>query len=193
MSLKRYFIALAIAASVLVSSVPGASATFQALAGTTPASTADTSFITAVTHFGGLRNNFPFSWGMKVTIGGTGVTVTQIGRWCHTGNSQVHTLSILDVSGAVLATVSVDASLGTPGTFQYGTLGTPYTLSPSTTYYFHSLEFSGGDLSCDAFGSTSLTFTGISTSVENSYETGGAPNNGGSFNDGYGPIDFKYH
>lgn len=149
-----------------------------------------TNLITAVTHNGSLRT-FTFSLGMKITVGAVGITVQQLGRMCHTGNTGSHTLSIRNAAGTILASVSVNSALGTPGSFQYGTLGTPYALTALTSYYIHSDE-SNGDQFNDTFGSASVTYTGAISALQNSYEVGGGCVDGGSTNDPYGPLDLVY-
>lgn len=149
-----------------------------------------TALITAITHSGSLRT-FPFSLGMKITVGAAGITVTHLGRMCHTGNTLTQSLSIRNAAGTILASASVNSSLGTPGSFQYVALGTPYALSASTSYYIHSDE-SGGDQFNDVFTSPSVTYTSVISAMQNSYETGGAPVDGGSPDDPYGPLDIKY-
>lgn len=151
----------------------------------------DTSFFISLLHTTGVRT-YPGAVGYKITLGGTSVTVTQLGRWCSTGNSQTQSLQIRDAGGTVVASVTVNSALGTPGAFLYGTLGTPYVLSASTSYWITSDE-SNGDVFPDVYGaSAQWTHTGISTYVAAAYDAGGMIDTG-QLDASYGLMDFKYH
>ena len=151
-----------------------------------------TNFITSILHTPSVRNNAGFNVGMKVTIGAAGCTVSKIGRMIHTGNSQTHSLSIFNAAGSSLGAITINAALGTPGSFLYGTLGTPIVLSASTSYYFYSAENSGGDTWANTWGSASVTYTSIASAMQNAYNQGSGNTDGGSSNDPYGPLDFVY-
>ena len=94
---------------------------------------------------GSLRQDFTGSVGFAVTIGGSNITVTQLGRWVVSGNSQSHTLYILDNSCSIVASVAVNTSGASAGAFLYGTLSSPITLSADAIYYVTSAKTNGAD------------------------------------------------
>ena len=157
----------------------------------------DTSFITGQT-VGTLRADFTASVGMQVTIAGTDVVVTQLGRWVISGNSQTHILRIYsDPFGTptLLGSVTVNTSGATAGAYLYGTLSSPVTLTASTAYVIVSDETNGGDQWSGS--DASVTHTAVAT-VDQAVYRGGATGGsgtfgaGGSTNNAFGPIAFKY-
>ena len=149
---------------------------------------ASTSFRTS--YSGGTDLNIFGGWiGAKITMGGTGKTVTSLGRYCVSGNSASHTLHVADSSFATLASCSVNMSGCTGGVTTYCTVS--QALSASTVYYIMSEEINGGDhwIANDS----TITTTGVATS-ESCY---GAINASCTVNGGdpttYGPMDWKYN
>jgi len=111
---------------------------------------------------GTLRSDFSGFAGFYVTNGANATSVTGLGRWTVAGNSQTHTLYLLQLPAvSVAAAVTVNASGATAGAYLWGS--TNVTLSPNTTYALVSSETTGGDqfydtdttVTCD--GSRGLT------------------------------------
>ncbi|MEP6743590.1 MAG: hypothetical protein ABJB61_13915 [bacterium] len=92
-----------------------------------------------------LRSNFTGCVGFKFTAPGSSPpTAIALGRYKISGNSQTHTVYLLDASGSVLASVSLDMS-GTAEAdgFIYGVIS--FALTASQDYFVLSSEVSGGD------------------------------------------------
>lgn len=139
------------------------------------------------------QNGDNYFTGFKFTVGGAGITVTELGRWNYSGDSQTHTLCITDSTGAILASVSINAALGTPGSYQFAALGSPVVLSASTVYAVLSQE-PNGDTFEDGIGGD-ISYTSVATVNGAVYagQTPGLPLNvvaAGDFS--YGPVNFKY-
>lgn len=161
--------------------------------GAPPAATA---YVTSFTG-GSVRNDFNCAAGVKITVGGTGVTVTELGRWVVSGNSASHTVYLCTgTAGApptVLGSVTVNTSGAPTGAFLYATLSSPIALSPSTTYYILSSELNLGDEWYNA--NITPTVTGITTAFEAAYTTGTIAGNitdTGLTTSFYVPVNFKY-
>ena len=103
-------------------------------------------FITGVTP-GTLRNNHPGWVGFQMVVGSAPLTVTDLGRWVVSGNSNSHTVKIVRSDGTDLpgGSVSVATAGATNGQFKYASLSSPVQLASNTTYYVVSQEVSGGD------------------------------------------------
>ena len=148
-------------------------------------------FITGVT-LGAVRTNFSGFLGMKITVGASPLTVTQLGRYKLSGNSGAHSLKLVVAgTGADLAggATSVNLAGGIAGQFVYGNLAAPLTLAANTAYYVATQETSGGD--AWASFDTTVTHTGVA-GVDGSVNTLG----GGWFpratpNTTLGPVDFR--
>ena len=111
-------------------------AIYFSLAGTrVQAAAGDTAYVTGQT-LTTLRNDYTGWIGMKITVGAANVTLTELGRWVVSGNSQPHTVKVVVASsGADLAGASVSiATAGAPAGFKYATLGSPVSLSANTAY-----------------------------------------------------------
>ncbi|MBV9744112.1 MAG: Ig-like domain-containing protein, partial [Acidobacteriia bacterium] len=124
-------------------------------AGTTSSSGATLTVVASGMHFisappttGTPRSNFGGWVGMSVTVGSSPITVVNLGRYVLSGNTQTHTVKIVDASkGNDLqgASTSINTALGTAGQFAYGALVAPVTLNANATYYILSQETAGGD------------------------------------------------
>ncbi|HEU5080847.1 MAG TPA: DUF4082 domain-containing protein [Opitutaceae bacterium] len=106
-------------------------------------------------------NNYTGWKGMKITVGSAPIIVTQLGRWVLSGNTQSHTVKLVNTSGTTIASAAVATSGATAGQMKYVALSTPVTLSANTDYYIVSQETNGGDY---WWGSnTTLNHTGAAT------------------------------
>lgn len=120
------------------------------------------------------------------------VSVTHLGRWIVEGNSQTHTLALhTGIAGSTqLATVDIDASVGTPGTMMYGELEEPVTLVEGQDYWVVSEEHLGGDTFYSGLtGQTTITPTAVGTVIGSDAGFTSLIAEAGLT---YGPLDFKY-
>ncbi|HEY0827744.1 MAG TPA: hypothetical protein VGE40_06595, partial [Bacilli bacterium] len=153
-------------------------------------SSSGSSFVTAVNLSGGtLRSDVTEQVGMKITVGGSPITVQQLGRYYVSGNNKIHTLKLVNSAGTTLATTSVDMSQGTADSlgFKYGGLSTPITLAANTSYYIYSLELKGGDI----WYNNTISVSTTSAATVNNSSYGDRIINGSTGNT-YGPVNFKY-
>src|SRR5437762_3354274 len=155
-----------------------------------PIVSASTTFVTS-TQPGTIRNDACGLFGMGITVGPNPITVNSLGRLVAPGNSQVHSLQIVDpVSGTTIASTTVNTQGGGAGAFVYGNLASPITLSANATYYILSQEVSGGDQWYDS--DTTVTTTsdasliGAVSGISVPYALIPNPNQE------YVPLDFTY-
>ena len=96
------------------------------------------------------RNNFSGSAGLVFTTPSSNPpTITSLCRWNVSGNSATHTVTLYDgTTTTLVATVSIDTTLGTPATNQCVAI-TPATLTASHCYVVASTEVSSGDFFYD--------------------------------------------
>lgn len=116
---------------------------------------------TGVTN-GTLRNNYTGSVGSSFRYTAGSVTVDALCRWKVSGNSQTHTLYLVNVSVfAIISSVSVDMSTGSAGTWICTNLGSPQSLTVGTTYGILSTETNGGDQWYDDDSTVGGVFTNV--------------------------------
>ncbi len=143
---------------------------------------------------GTLRNNTSFFVGLQINVGASNLYVTQLGRWCVSGNSGTHIVKLTRVSSGVdvlNGSVSINMSGCTSGTYVYGNLSQTITLSASTNYYLTSQESNGGDQFYDT--DTTITMTSDATNTNGSvYFDGSTWQSGGVANHSYGPLNMTY-
>ena len=145
----------------------------------------DTSVVTGQT-LGTLRNNFTGTVGF--IFNATAITVTALGRWVLSGNSGSHTVTLYDeATTSTVISVSVNTSGATAGQFLYVNC-TPTLLVNTRQYALETAETSGGDQWYD--GDSSITYTAAITNVSRAANHNAS---GGSANQTYGPVSFKYH
>ena len=141
---------------------------------------------------GTLRNNFTGWVGMTINVGNAPIVVTGLGRMVASGNTGVHTLKVVSVSGADVAggSTSVSTSGAPSGKFIYGNLSNPLTLQANTTYYIVSQETSGGD---QWFDLNSVQTNTVASDISGVWSPDGSTyNQFGSANQAYVPVDFQY-
>jgi hypothetical protein len=156
-----------------------------------------TPLVTGVTSFGSLRNDWSGWVGFQFTVGGTPLTVTELGRWVVSGNSSNHVVKLFYSNGAPIpnATVTVSTA-GKPAGFTYATLATPVALAAGTTYAVMSQEVSGqyADQWYDYYG-TSITLSGAASGAWAVWaESNPPPYYGavGGSGKSYGPVNLRY-
>ncbi len=118
---------------------------------------ADTSLVTTQQP-SALRNNYTGSVGFKFTTT-QAFTVTSLGRFCITGNSQAHLVQLINSSNnSVQATTNVLTSNCT-NSYTYSPI-TPLLLQPNTSYYLVSSEVNNGD---QFYDTELVTLTNVAT------------------------------
>lgn len=78
------------------------------------------------------RNDGPLSVGGSFTVGSSSIALTNLGRYCWVGNSQTHTVYLINSSGTILTSTSAVMS-GCPGTAVATTTGIALISSTSLT------------------------------------------------------------
>jgi hypothetical protein len=140
------------------------------------------------------QSNLTGCVGVEVTVGGSNITVTDVGRWVISGNSQMHTITIQTTGGSSVVAGTVNTSGAMAGQFLYVAV-TPTVLTAAGTYWIGSSETNGGDQWYDD-GSV-ITVTAAATAPFSAYNNGGGCPGAPSINTGggasYGPVNFKYH
>jgi hypothetical protein len=160
----------------------------------TPPAGSSSSFVTGYALNGPtLRSDFGGWVGMNLTIGGTPLSVTSLGRICIAGNSRTHVVKFVsassgsDVAGAA-ATLNMSGC--TPGQFQYWTLPSPITLQAGSSYYLVSNESAGGDLWYDQGTISSTGVAAVNGSVYSQNSATWNPINIPNYS--YVPPNFQY-
>lgn len=98
---------------------------------------------------GTLRSNYTGRVGFSF-VAASNFSITELGRWVVSGNSQSHVLRIQSItSGGTVVnpidSVTVNTSGAPVGAYLYGTLSSPVSIVSGTTYLISSDETSGGD------------------------------------------------
>src|SRR5215831_2759897 len=158
----------------------------------TPATNGEIGFVTGKT-LGTLRNNLSNFAGMKLTVGAEALSVMELGRIFVSGNTGTHTLKLVKASDGTDipgSSISLAMTGGTAGQFKYVTLPAPVLLLANTAYYVVSQETSGGDQWYDS--NTSLTVTSAATVNSGIFRNGTTWTTGGTTNNSFLPVDFKY-
>ena len=97
-----------------------------------------------VTAPGSTRNELTAWVGYSMTVGEKDLLVKSLGRYFLSGNTQAHTVAILEPGVGVVAIKEVPAG-GVVGAFTYVELDAPVLLKAGKTYYVVGLENAGGD------------------------------------------------
>lgn len=145
---------------------------------------------------GTVRTDFTGCVGVKFTALAS-VTVTQLGRWRVSTNTQTHTLRLMkETAGGLttLATASIDMSTGTAAAFKYATLSPPVLLNAGDTYHVYSSETTGGDqwYDDDTFGTVASIVQGARSVFQSVCGASTfAPGPAGP-NHLYGPVNFQW-
>jgi hypothetical protein len=141
------------------------------------------------------RNDVDLWVGAEFTVGGAGISVTDLCRVRATANASSHNVKIVRVSDntTVAGPTSVNVSSGTVGDFVCNSI-TPVALSASTTYVISSLEVNGGDGWYNDLNTT-LSATAAATLDFSVYSSDGTTGQTYSHNNtamSYVPVNFKY-
>ncbi len=154
-----------------------------------------TAFLTGQT-LGPLRNSYTGWVGMTFTVGTSVVTVTELGRWVVAGNTQTHTVKLVNAAtgadvGGGSAGVNTAGAAG--GQYKYAALAAPVTLAANTSYHLVTYETAGGDWWYD--WNTRVTTTTVARAAGPVYGgTAGVwyPGTWAAANQIYGPVNFRY-
>ncbi|MHB8521579.1 MAG: RHS repeat-associated core domain-containing protein [Limisphaerales bacterium] len=144
---------------------------------------------------GTVRNNYSGWVGLQFTVGNAPLTVSGLGRWVVSGNTNAHTVQLFTASGNAISggSVSVNTAGVPPGQFAYATLSSPITLAANTTYAIMTQETSGGDYWYD-LSSLSVTLSGDASGAWACYASPPPPYTlafgGSGFS--YGPVNLQY-
>jgi hypothetical protein len=160
---------------------------------TTTPGTTRTALVTSVTPTRA-RQDFSGWVGMQLTVGGTDLGVSALGRWVLAGNAGTHTVKLVDAaSGADVPGGSVDVATAgaAPGSFDYANLAHPVTLTANHSYFLVSQETAGGDTWYDADSTVATTTAARDTGYVWAYPSGGW-NPGGVANQALGPLSLLY-
>jgi hypothetical protein len=152
-----------------------------------------TNYVTS-TSLGSLRSNFSGWVGMSLTVGGSPITVSGLGRMFAPGDTGSHTVEIVTAANSQAVTggsVTISMTGGTAGSFVYANLPSTVTLNANTTYYILSQETSGGDQWYDI--NTTVTTSAVASEIGAVWSQNGTTYNPiGSAGQAYVPVDFLY-
>jgi hypothetical protein len=160
----------ALAAGAAVTNPAAASWTFTGNAGIYSAAALTNAW--NVTSLGSPAPLSGYAAGCQFTVGASPVQVTQLGRWVFAGNSQTHTVYLLDSNQNTVASVTVATSGATTGQFVYASLSVPVTLSANSTYYLVSTETSD---TYDYNGTTVTPVAGLTVNYAVLASSSGSP------------------
>jgi fibronectin type 3 domain-containing protein len=152
-----------------------------------------TDWVHGLTFQQGVRNDFTGWAGGDFTLN-SGITVYALGRYVVPGNTQAHTVELVDFTGGgntVVASVTVNTLGAPPGQIAYAVLDSPVTLVAGHTYHLASSEASGGDYWYD--GATQLTTTGVASDTSGIFSSDNTlwyPS--GQAGQQYVGLDFRY-
>jgi parallel beta-helix repeat protein len=162
-----------------------------------PTTTTPKPFVTSYSPGSQVNGGVSNAWvGMRLRVGGAPITVTHLGRWKHSNNTQTHTLKIVNAStGQDLSAAAVQISMSgkTNGQFAYAALPAAVTLNANTEYLIVSSEhtpLNNGDFFYDYNGSMATTSAGQALSAV--YWGGSSWVRLGSTNANIGPVSFQY-
>jgi hypothetical protein len=132
---------------------------------------------------------------MRITVAADPITVTALGRFVVTGNSQSHQITIIDAATGNTVpggSVTVNTAGATAGKFVYAALPSPIVLPANHGYYVLSAETNGGDLWSD--NNATVTTTAVAVLDDAAYEqTGSSVITGfADLNHPYVVVDFQY-
>jgi hypothetical protein len=154
-----------------------------------------TPLVSRVNSLGYYRTDFPGSVGFQFAVGGTPISVKELGRWILNANNQNHTLTLYDSIGVAVPNgqVTLSASGQPIDQFAYAALSTPVTLAANTTYTLMSSEVPNSDAWLD-YGGTVIT---LNSAANNPWAAWAYPASainlvGGGSGRAYVPLDLRY-
>lgn len=129
--------------------------------------------------------------GMKITVGASPITVTELALWGNAGQyAATITLHVRAADGTSLGSVAVNTPSGTgvAGAYNWGTLSSPVVLSAGTSYFIMT-----AGLAFNTIGSAAAVTSTAAATVDGSAYTQPPLDEGAGANRSYGPLNFKYH
>lgn len=155
-----------------------------------PAASAGTNFVTGYTLGTARTDGANYYVGFKFTIGGTNVTVSELGRYTVSGSSGTHSIYIASDDGTPVVSGSIDASSGSNNWVFVSV--TPTVLTAGQNYWLLCQEVTGGDTFYN--DNTSITTTAVATTTHSAYAAtyGGGPTQNTPGEYSYVPVTFKY-
>lgn len=159
---------------------------------TSPGGASSTAYVTGQT-LGTLRNDFTGCVGFAFTPN-SAITITDLGRWVVSGNSQSHTVLIMDGSSpfSTIVSAAVNTSGAMAGAFLFASV-TPTVLTSGHGYWIGTVETNAGDQFYN--NDTTITVTGAATEGVSAFHSGTCPASFGSSTaspHAFGPVNFKY-
>lgn len=155
----------------------------------------ETAFVPSFTPASFVTGGYTGWAGMRIRVGASPITITQLGRWKLANNTQTHTVKIVNANGSDLPGAAAQVALGgqPAGQFVYGALASPVTLNANTEYLVVSSESvvqNSGDYFCDFDGV--LTTTSAAQVLNAVFWSGSSWTALGTVNRSIGPVTFKY-
>jgi hypothetical protein len=146
----------------------------------------ETSTVAAITARSGgtIRNNSTNDLGIQFTVA-TNATITHAGRWVLEGNSQPHTLKLLNSAGRTMASATVETAGKTAGQFEYVPLSSPVPVQSGADYFLLSSETLNGDTWYN--WDQTVSANPLLSKVHSAFTDGQIGNNTGK---AYGPVNF---
>lgn len=139
----------------------------------------------------GLRNDLTYCLGFRFTTPSSNPPIaTELGRYKIAGNSGTHVIYLMNSSGSILTSASVDLTTVSNGQFAWATIS-PYSTAASTTYYVMSSETVSGD---QWYDQSQVTSVGQVTMAGAAFQAAcsGAPGDVGGTTQAYGPPNIKF-
>ena len=121
------------------------------------------------------------------------ITVRELGRWKISGNTGTHTIHLFDtVTSTDIATVSINTTTGSAGSYIYANVSSPPTLVSGRSYIVASAETNAGD---QWYNQEDYSSTGVGSLQAAVFSTDGsctAYSDGATVTKSYVPTNFKY-
>jgi hypothetical protein len=176
--------------AVMSTNTGGMQATSANFTFATPSTVSASPYVTGQT-LGSLRSYSNSCNGFIFTVGNSGITITNLGRWVLNGNSGTHTVAIQTMTGSPVVSTSVSTAGQTAGQYVWGSV-TPTQLTANTQYWIGSTESYPGDLWLD--DNTTVTVGPAATITGSAWAPAcpGTPNLNMAGPQVYGPVNFQY-
>lgn len=146
-------------------------------------------FITGQTPGTLQTSDFGGRLGFKFTVGGSNITVTDLGGWIITGSTQDRILSIVNTSNVDVVSATLLIAGTTAGQFNYVSI-TPTVLNASTSYYMFMQTGTDDWHDQGTVDSNTSVATVIFSAYSNEPTSSIIDNGTGALM--FGPVNFKY-
>ena len=135
---------------------------------------------------GSTRNNFGGCVGGQVLVGASSITVSALGLWVISGNTETVTVSLRNITGE---TVITSVAINTTGLSGWVYAAASATLSAATDYELWRTVTNGGDSWFDAFTPTT---TVVASCVRLTFSSSCSTASTGALSQMYAGVNFKY-